>query len=642
MKYRAEIDGLRTLAIVPVVFFHAGIKIFSGGFVGVDIFFVISGYLITSLLIEDIQAGKFSLLSFYERRARRILPALFFVMGCIVPFAFLWLHPPQYLDFSKALIAVSLFISNVLFWQESGYFAPAAEENPLLHTWSLAVEEQYYIFFPLLLILLWRFGRGPLFWTIAGLSLLSLYTADWGTRNEPAANFFFTPSRVWELFVGSLTALIINKRGVADNNFLSLAGLAAIGIAIFLYDAQTPFPGLYTLLPVIGTVLLILYAGSETFVARLLSLRLMVALGLISYSAYLWHQPLFAFARVLATDELRVELMLGLSVLAFGLAALSWRYVERPFRDRSRFSRGHIFALSGLGIAVFVVLGTVGVQTNGLQRAMFQLKYDGPTQARFQTVQASVDYNIYDHMVARDCNRWARDAGGIDPKWLRECQAQFGPATVVLGDSHAMNLYNIFAKSKQRDFVIGLAQGGCRPHNNRPHCHYDGFETFLSANPGVVGEIFYHQSGSYFIRDSFGNLDSPMAFQGGFGSFDDKIISSVAGYLSDLETRAQVPVTWIGPFPEYRHDPRADYVFGDSGDEMNAESQRIFAALEIHIEAKTTDLGYSGYLAFETLFDPPKQALIDGCFVFRDIDHYSRCGEALLAKSSRFGAFLGN
>ena len=173
MKYRPEIDGLRALAVVPVILFHAGFELFSGGFVGVDVFFVISGYLITSLLIEDIENKRFSILHFYERRARRILPALFFVMLVCIPFAWMWMLPSQMKDFSQSLVAVSLFASNILFWRESGYFAATSEEKPLLHTWSLAVEEQYYVLFPIFLILAWRFGKNRVFWMIFVMAAIS-------------------------------------------------------------------------------------------------------------------------------------------------------------------------------------------------------------------------------------------------------------------------------------------------------------------------------------------------------------------------------------------------------------------------------------------------------------------------------------
>ena len=193
MEYRREIDGLRAVAVLPVIFFHAGFSFFSGGYVGVDVFFVISGYLITSIIIRECEEGRFSILKFYERRTRRILPALFTVIICCIPFAMAWMIPQQFEDFSKSVISVCLFASNFLFWRESGYFAPNVDEKPLLHTWSLAVEEQYYLFFPLFVLLMWRFGKRPTFYAIIGISLVSLLIADWASTAHPKANFYLPP-----------------------------------------------------------------------------------------------------------------------------------------------------------------------------------------------------------------------------------------------------------------------------------------------------------------------------------------------------------------------------------------------------------------------------------------------------------------
>jgi peptidoglycan/LPS O-acetylase OafA/YrhL len=335
-KYRAEIDGLRALAVVPVILFHAGFELFSGGFVGVDVFFVISGYLITKILIEDIENDRFSFLSFYERRARRILPALFFVMFVSIPFAWIWMLPSQMTDFSQSLVAVSLFGSNVLFWRESGYFDSAAEEKPLLHTWSLAVEEQYYVLFPIFLFLAWGYGKNRVFWMIVVMASISLLLSEWGWRNSAIANFYLAPTRAWELFAGSIAAFVVLKRGVQKNEFLSLLGLAAIVFSIFAYDESTPFPSLYALVPVLGVVMLICFAGKETVTARLLSTKVFVGIGLISYSAYLWHQPLFAFARIRLIEHPSPAWMVALSVTSIVLAYLSWRYVEQPFRNKEK------------------------------------------------------------------------------------------------------------------------------------------------------------------------------------------------------------------------------------------------------------------------------------------------------------------
>jgi len=439
LKYRSEIDGLRALAVVPVILFHAGFELFSGGFVGVDVFFVISGYLITTILIEDIENKRFSIVNFYERRARRILPALFFVMLVCIPFAWIWMLPSQMKDFSQSLVAVSLFASNILFWRESDYFDTAAEEKPLLHTWSLAVEEQYYVLFPIFLILAWRFGKNRVFWTIVVMAAVSFLLSEWGWRNKPTANFYLAPTRAWELFAGSIAAFIVQKQGVQKNNLLSLIGLAVIIFSIFFYDENTPFPSVYALVPVLGVVLLVLYADNETLAAKLLSTKGFVGVGLISYSAYLWHQPLFAFARIRSLEHPSVVLMLALSLASLLLAYFSWKFIEWPFRNKYKFNQKYIFSCSTAGLIAFISIGYTLISNSQFDYLRFPGK---PTLSDMYSASAS----NWASKVRTDSNRICENLGlpHLDEEVCFTNSKE--PELLIVGDSKAMALSSaIFA-----------------------------------------------------------------------------------------------------------------------------------------------------------------------------------------------------
>lgn len=361
MRYRPEIDGLRALAVLPVIFFHAGFDFFRGGFVGVDIFFVISGYLITTIIISELAEDKFSIINFYERRARRILPALFFVMLVCLPFSWFWLGPLYLKDFGQSLLAVSTFSSNILFWSESGYFETASELKPLLHTWSLALEEQYYIMFPIFLMIVWRLGIERILILLTLIFILSLGISEWGVLNHPNAAFYSLPTRGWELLVGVFAAFYLKHNDYLKSNslnqLLSLIGCGMIIYSIVVFDSKTPFPGLNALVPTIGTGLLILSAVPNTLAHNFFSLKPIVGIGLISYSAYLWHQPILAFTNHIILGKVSNLLTLFICASSFILAWFSWRYVEKPFRYNSNLSRSFIFKFSFGGIIFFSLIG---------------------------------------------------------------------------------------------------------------------------------------------------------------------------------------------------------------------------------------------------------------------------------------------
>lgn len=441
---------------MPVILFHAGLDTFSGGFVGVDVFFVISGYLITTVLIEDLESGRFSLAHFYERRARRILPALFFIVIICIPFAWLWMLPSQLEDFFQSIAAVSLFTSNILFWSESGYFDAAAEEKPLLHTWSLAVEEQYYLLFPLLLLFVWRSGRDRTFWLIIGLCLASLLLSEWGWRNKPMANFYLAPTRAWELLAGSIAAFVVQKHGVRSHNGAALAGLVAITFAIFVYDESTPFPSVYALLPVLGVVAIVLFADHHTYVARVLSTRPLVGIGLISYSAYLWHQPIFAFARIRSIDHPSVLLMLILAALSVFLAVISWKYVEQPFRARSGLlkSRNSVLTISFISIMLFAVGGLWSQSKSGHPE-----RFPGMQSVLASRPNFAQEEKCFLLEGARFSDQCITESSPPEAGAITDTAARI----LLVGDSHAASLYEELVTSLDTSSVSMLTYGNCVP-----------------------------------------------------------------------------------------------------------------------------------------------------------------------------------
>ena len=392
MQYRSEIDGLRALAVVPVILFHAGFDSFAGGFVGVDVFFVISGYLITTIIINELAADNFTIANFYERRARRILPALFFVMLVCLPFASNILPPSSLKMFGQSLIATSSFLSNILFWQQSGYFETSSELKPLLHTWSLAVEEQYYIFFPLFLLATWKLGVRWIIIILSALFVTSLAVAQWGAINRPNAAFFLLPTRGWELLIGVFLAFYLKKfaylKSFALNQVLSFAGLMMIGYSVVAFDDTTPFPGFYALVPTVGAGLLILSAVPKTIAHKLLSLSPFVGIGLISYSAYLWHQPILAFTRGISLEETPTYHLAVACLSSLALGYVSWCWIEKPFRNRKRITRKAVFRFSAIGIIFFCGVGyllTLGVgdpSGDNQRRVVFQNFYNPANYVR--------------------------------------------------------------------------------------------------------------------------------------------------------------------------------------------------------------------------------------------------------------------
>jgi len=435
ISYRKDIDGLRALAILPVVLYHAGIPGFGGGFVGVDVFFVISGYLMAMLISGEIDHGEFSLLRFYERRIRRIFPALFTMLAASFIAAWFLFMPAEFTYFARSLKSAALFTSNIQFNRESGYFDIGAHMKPLLHTWSLAVEEQFYILFPLLLLVLHRVARQKVALVLTCLLVISFAAGTWMLSRSQTEAFYLLQFRAWELLIGALLAFNVIPR---PKKPLIRAGLASVGMllivgAISFFSDRTLFPGPAAVLPCAGAALIIHGRDEWGPAGRILRSRLLVSIGLISYSLYLWHWPIIVFGREFTGRELSlVEACLVLP-LSLAIAFLSWRFVERPFRGRaSAVPRMHLFVGAASVVIAAVALGKFVKEDEGVPgrlptdiQKVYASTYD---ESRFSRVPCFVDSDsegppAADIRAGRLCTVGAQDNGN--------------PSFLVWGDSHS-------------------------------------------------------------------------------------------------------------------------------------------------------------------------------------------------------------
>ncbi len=622
LAYRPEIDGLRALAVLPVILFHAGFELFSGGFVGVDVFFVISGYLITSIILSEKQAGTFSIARFYERRARRILPALLCVTIVCVPFAWWWMPLTQLKNFFASIAAVLVFGSNIYFWRRSSYFDIAAEEKPLLHTWSLGVEEQYYLFFPLLLVFCWRLGPKRL-----GIFILFCALASFGiseliiSRGKTEANFFLLPSRAWELFVGSLAALLSVywcSKPSRWNNALSALGLTFILAAIFLCDKSIPFPGVYALLPTLGAALIILFATENTPVAKLLSLRLMTSIGLISYSAYLWHQPLFAFARIYYFETPRPLVFAILAVTSLVLAYLTQRFVETPFRHKEIIPRKQMMIACSSVTFALIALGLAGYLSGGFERT-YKARFNAEQAELYQKLEDATATGDYTHMYTdHACKFWERAVTSSFVTRYQACHQKHGKSVLIIGDSHGMDLYNSLASVASTPFVVSIAQEGCHPFDAVPECEHAALDRFIAEHKDTIRVVIYSQSGGYFLT-----RNSRLPVNADF-------VGQTYDYLKRIAV--SVPVLWLGPQAELLEDLRSVNVLRPK---LIPHFKQDIGDVDAYLEALNRDhpaanITYRSKLAL-THFEPG-DLYYQGQFTYTNEDHWSTYGETVFGE----------
>jgi peptidoglycan/LPS O-acetylase OafA/YrhL len=488
-QYRPDVDGLRALAVLPVVFFHTEIPGFSGGFVGVDIFYVISGYLITSIVAKDLSRARFSLVTFYERRIRRIFPALFaMVFACILA-GWLLLTPTDSASFGKSLVAMTFFVSNVFFKRKGGtegYFGNESHTHVLLHTWSLSVEEQFYLFFPTALFLITRYLKNftkHILWLTV---LVSFAINIWATQHAPRAAFYIFIPRAWELLLGALLAVtavpLLRQR--MSREIAALVGLALIAWAVSGFTKGTTFPGFAALLPCLGAWLVI-YTGESgpTLVKRILSFGPLVFIGVISYSLYLWHWPIIVFTKYVAARPLTYSVATIAILLSILIAFLSYEFVETPFRGGdSRVNRRQLFAFGFATSALSAALGFALYLSHG-----FPGRFDNAT---LQRITMNMDRKNDYEEVSPNWRTRVRSMADIEFSYIGEPSSK---KIMFWGDSHVQQLYPLIRDAYEEGALHGhgaifAIAAGCIPveHFNRIDggFHCDTFTHFALQRAG--------------------------------------------------------------------------------------------------------------------------------------------------------------
>ncbi|MBK5913180.1 acyltransferase family protein [Rhodocyclus purpureus] len=498
--YRPDIDGLRAIAIGSVVLFHAFPTALPGGFVGVDIFFVISGFLISSIIFRGLQQGNFSFRHFYANRVRRIFPALVVVLFSAFIAGWFSLLPEEFAQLGKHIAAGVGFSENFILWREAGYFDRASELKPLMHLWSLGIEEQFYLVFPLLVWLLWRW-RGSILGVLLLLTGVSFCLNLFSIHDNPTATFFLPQFRGWELLAGTLLASLHLRhffrqtdpprqgRGDASESFLptrrlldlaSLAGLALIGIALAFIGPNDPFPGWRALLPVAGAVLLIA-AGPHALVNRhLLARPWLVFIGLISYPLYLWHWPLLSFARIIQFEGVTLLGRALIVVASILLAWLTYRFIEKPIRFGSK--RPYKTALLIVGAVLIGYIGFNDYQRNGLPfRSGWAFRY--PT-----VLQPIMVFKFDDDRYFRSGTCHLRVNAGPEG-FAKECAANGEadkPALFLWGDSHAAHLYSGLRQHFSNLRLEQYTSPGCQPILG---WDVPGFPRCLEVNEFVMDRV---------------------------------------------------------------------------------------------------------------------------------------------------------
>jgi peptidoglycan/LPS O-acetylase OafA/YrhL len=623
--YRPDLDGLRGIAVAAVVAYHLDLPFVSGGFVGVDVFFVLSGFLITRLIAAELRRGDFSIARFYERRVRRIVPAFVFVCVCSTAVAIAFLLPDELQRYASSLIAAVFSVSNIWFFEHSGYFDFGSGTQPLLHTWSLGIEEQFYIVFPLLLMAVFRWWPRALSTVVWLIFAASLAASIVFLPQHPTGTFYLLHSRAWELLCGAIVALGLLPRPVsrAQGEVATALGLAAIAIAILTYTSKTPFPGAAALLPCIGTALLIW--GGDTSVGRgdaiatrVLSFRPLVLLGLISYSLYLWHWPLIVFTKLATSERLELSQQVALAVAAICLAAATWYFVEQPFRRHGSsgpyYRPRSIFKGGAFGLGVLAVSAAVLVALGGMPQRF--------PDAVLQIAAAQADASP----LREKCHFHVQGPRSYDDTCI--IGDDVAPSVIVYGDSHGAEFsaaLGEFAKSRHAS-IRQITASGCPPLAG---FSFPGDPRCERYNAGIIDRLTAISPATVVLATY--SLAWNRGYPNQFWPSFKRTIAALRG--------AGHRVIVLGPVPDMPHAsgiPAAIARWTAKGGDPNEFSFRSASNELSSVEARLNDIATAQGAIFvplspELCSDTRCRPYADGAVLYFDNNHLSMSGAQLIA-----------
>ena len=622
LSYRPEIDGLRAIAVGAVILYHSKInflnsEIFQGGFIGVDIFFVISGYLITSIILQELKiTNDFSFKNFYERRARRILPVLLLVILTSIPFALLILMPGSLVNFSKSVIYSLVFSSN-FFFHFSGqiYGAESGLLKPFLHTWSLSVEEQFYIIFPLIIFFLFKRFNKNIFSFLIVTFFLSLLIAIWGSKNYPSFYFYALFSRGWEVLAGSLLAYFEQTLGRRSKkkkiNFIfPIIGLILILHSFLFFDDTMRHPSLITISPIIGVCLLIWFSNENEIITKILSSKIFVGVGLISYSLYLWHYPIFAFSRITGVIEADAFKKIILASIIFLISILSYFLIEKPARNRK-------YKFKKILISIILFSSILSIFS------FYTIYKDG----KINKVNEYIAEQVSSPLHQSKCKFSSDKSNFLDDNFFKMnfdyCKKNLGQFILILGDSHSVDLFNSLSKtSSKNNFIIGFNKAGCRPSKiDWNKCQYSNALKFIIKNQDDIKYVLFNQKGSYLLKD-YVNLPINL----------DKI-NEVMNYLIEIK-KVTNKLYFIGPHMEQKKNLQRKDVKNMIESKFLVDNTKYDL---IKLDKRLKEIAYENKIQYISLiqainFKFSEDFLVETNLTYSNGDHWNYFGEIYFGK----------